>query len=423
MVVIRKIAKEVLLLTGVILFLVACENHKNYSDLLSEQNTNSNEIKKILNFYYKEKDPDKLRGIEYIMESLKTRYQLRYTITTRKGKRIVLSNPSSDLEIDSLRNIAGNSLIIDTIWLKYIIRAKPLIMHINNAYSCRGKYAWIKNINNLVYYNYILPYQVNNENFTNVQETYRTRFLPFVEDVLSEDFDSIRTLFHYISPSFDRSNYKGDAFLDFTSNCINENLLREGKTYNDLEDIAVLHINALRAIGVPCTYEFTPFLPFAKNGEITISVFNYQGAPADSSNYHNFYRFRVAKFYRNEFNQSKCVNPYRKILDLGVSSNDIPFALNLPNVIDITEKRTECGKFSIPIRGKMLSEKVLYLATGNDNYWKVVTWGKVEKTNKVVEFDKVGYGLMYRLAKFKSGKLFLLEQPFNVDKEGVIVKQ
>ncbi len=391
--------------------------HKDFSYLLAQTNNNKEEINSFLVFYSQQRDSDAMHLCEFFLKALPYQYRLKYNIVKSSGLKYSIINPITVDSMETLSHTSGQRLVIDTLFDINTIKAQFLIRHVNGLLKMRKNYAWINKVSIEDFCNYVAPYQVNNETPYGYQSFYRQRYLPFISDVLMKDLDTLSVLENYISPMFEVLDLE-HRHVDFSSSLDLRKLRHVDEGYSDLEDISMTHVHALRSIGVPSTYEFTPTLDGSSIGRTLVSTFNIATRSFKSDLYANLYKFRVCKFYRNVFDQKLAINPYKELYDYGVATRDIPFTLNLPKMVDITPERTISYDIQLVIGKKLSNSKALYLATMTDKGWKIVSWSKVNKTSLAVVFKNMGANVHYRLASYSNGSAFFQGKPFLLDEFG-----
>jgi hypothetical protein len=420
MVVASKIRWRFYALLYSMLFLAGCNryDHKDYTDVIGMSGQNQPEIKKILEFYDQQSDDEKCQMAEFIIETLPHQYTLTYTLIHPDGTTTALLNPVSVDSMEHMRHRPGYSLQIDTLHTIDFIPADFLINQINNADSLRKKYPWCKDVPMDQFCQYILPYQVGNEPLYDYKSFYARRYHPYLQDVLMAGLYPNAVLGNYLTPFFEWRNYKAADHIDFTSSLVFDALRDGSNTYTDIDDLKVLHTHALRALGVPCAYEYAPVIqPFIR-GESFVQPFDV-GVHSDFDTIaHNIYKYRVAKFYRKMFDARACKNPFRELMDLGLDVRDIPFTLNIPGFMDITHERAFVSDITLVVPDSLLSEKALYLAAGVAGQWKIVAWATPDERAHTVTFTNMGANMMYHLATYKNGNTKLISRPITTDPAG-----
>jgi len=418
MVVITNTRCRVALFLITISLLYGCKNkHKDYSHLYIYTKHNRNEVTRLLHYYEQEQDVEKMKIIEYILETLPFQYELKYTIKSSEGHSFLLNKPLSIDSIENLRQKPGYSLQIDTTHLLQTVNADYIINHISVAQLTRSKYSWIKKVHLDDFISFILPYRVNNEPVFDYQAFYGRRYLPYINDVPVKSMDPSTVLKDYLTPFFQMRNYDG-VYIDFTSSPNIQPLLDGDDNYPDLEDIAVLHVHALRSIGIPCAYEYAPTLDNYDRGIVIVSAFNGETRSFSNEISRNIYKFRVSKFYRNVFDLRGVKNPFSEINKLGIPIKDIPLALNIPKSVDITSEKTIVQDIEIKIKPKYSHSRVLYLAAGSKDNWKIVAWSEIKIPDNILLFKNMGTNVPYQLVAFKSGITRLIGSPFMIDTIG-----
>ena len=405
-----------------VMFAGCNDDSKSYRRLLSMTDSNGSQIEKILDYYSRQHDSEKIFLTAYALDLLPHQFRVRYSVIDKFGDTIRVKYPISTDSLEVLRHQPGNRLDIDT--LKFIdeFNADSIIEQIERNCELRSKFGWFKSIPITQYRDLIFPYSVNNEIFKDYKRTFQDRYLPYINDVLLPDIDSNALLGDYLTPYFDSRRKYMMYINEFTSTLDYYNEKVGIENILDSEDAEILHTYALRAIGVPCTFEYTPYLEPFNEGKSITHVFDVNGKTYFRDKNNMIYAGRVAKFYRTVFDTRGAQNPFEQIKKLGVSLQDIPLSLNLPKMIDITREKTTTQQIKARVPYEFLDNKVLYLSTGRPGNWKIVSWGRVDPGKKTVIFKNMGVNVDYLLSSYKDGIITNIDQPFSIDSSGIITK-
>ena len=404
---------------ALILLIFSCkESTSRYDFIIKLSNTNQKELTAILKYYKSIKEDEKQNMAEYLLDNLPYHTTVKYYITSNEYVT-ELKNPISSDSVDLLLSKTGYKLETDTVSIINIIKAQHFIDHINSLYDMRKKYKWVAKINLANFNKYILPIRIFNEPLINYTNFYHNRYLPYIEDVLVPNVKPETVLENYLAPFFESHNNPSNI-VSFTSPLDFDKLKDRSIEHKDLANFKILQNYALRSLGIPSSIEFAPFIDNSNQGEMILATFDSDHGTFNHHFYSEIYKFRVPKFYRNTFEIRSSKNPFFEVHKLGVEYENIPFALNIPNSIDITNERTKVKDIVIKIDGKEQTEKVLYLVAGGNDLRKVISWGQVDTIMKNVRFKNIGTQITYQLASYRKGKLNLIGQKFFLDSLGNI---
>jgi len=392
--------------------------NQKYRQLVNIPTQNALQVKKIVAYYYNQRDIDKLSLTAYVLDLLPYQFRLKYSVLSKFGDTIHLTAPISVDSLEILRHRSGYKLAIDTIHFINEFSADSIIRQIEKNCELRKRFRWFKSIPINQYCEQVFPYAVNNEAFKDYKEPFQKRYLPNINDVLLDNLDTNAVLAEYLTPYFESRNNKESYINEFTSTLGYYDQKKGVEHIKDTEDAEILHVYALRALGVPCTLEYTPYLEPFREGDSFVHIFDTKGSNYFKNKSRTIYANRVAKFYQIVSDPRKAKNPFVEIYRLGIPLQDIPLSLNIPKMIDITRERTKTFRVVVPVPENQLANKILYLATGHPGNWKIVSWSKINLLNKTATFENMGVNMSYQLTGYKNGIIDYINRPFVVEPSG-----
>lgn len=183
----------------------------------------------------------------------------------------------------------------------------------------------------------------------------------------------------------------------------------------DCHNLAAHTCNYFRACGIPVVYEFTSQWP-DKDSK------HYWCASPDSSNvlqpytppYNNLKEDwesslkYVGKVYQKTFGAMKD-SPYF----LKNNNEIVPKHFDIATIRDVSERYHVCQRLTIPMKGD-LKNNLAYLSFFNtQGSFTPVAWGKIDKSRKLVTFEKVPVNLLFFPTSISSdGKVRCFDAPF-----------
>lgn len=367
-------------------------------------------------------DSSKTKAVEFLIENVKDHYSLVFYYKDRKGKVVdkklvgYLGN-DPDLFLDSVGAILGIEKRMDSTQ----ISVEFLINDVENAYSFYENNPMGLKVEDDIFYNYVLPYRVGYEELNDWRVHFNTRYWKYIETFAVKD--NLSSLLRLIQREQNIwfHPYQRLNINDFTfSPNLTFNQMLALKYPRSCEDYSIYYLYVFRSLGIPAAYEVIPLWGKFNYGHSETSIMDKDGVfyPARLNDTAPF-KYQIAKMYRRQF--EKVENPYDQIKKTGIEEANIPDYFNQPDLIDITQERTEVSDIVLGF-SPLEEEKVGYLCIYNAGKWKEVEWAEYNDTLKGYEFKNMGRKILYHLSTYKNGKQVLLNEPFILDTVGMVKK-
>ena len=396
--------------------------------VLNKAGQNQAELLKVIRYFGKEKDTEKLKAAYFLIGSMNYLYHTEgkgwyeYQKNFYKMDSLIRSgNGIFNHSWDSLQKIfpeqnITNQHILDAKSLK----AELLIDHINSAFKARN-YTWAKSLSFSDFCEYVLPYKLLNEKPEAWMSTVQRKYAPFVKQwnktsdpliICKQINKDLKQLF-YINARFACSVDLGYTDLIKT---------RTGRCAHATQ----LTAYTMRALGLPVVMDFTPHWGnknFSHQWNALLingKTYHFVGSESDPGNDKIMFtrsywiKRRRAKVFRYTFSVQK------NSLALQVENPDsIPKEFRNPYMKDVTEDYVPVKDIRLKLNNKIKKAEFAYICVFSDQKWQPVHWGKINWFN-LVTFSKMERGVVYMPAYYSRGELvpagpaFLLETSGNI---------
>ncbi|MCD7973708.1 MAG: transglutaminase-like domain-containing protein [Candidatus Azobacteroides sp.] len=296
------------------------------------------------------------------------------------------------------------------------IQADFLISHIDQAFEMQ-KYPWIQELSFEDFCEYVLPYRISKEPLTN--------WISFYQNALRTEIDSLVAIqatdsmvcealrLHLVNP-VDWYHYSFQLEFPATS------LLNKGA--GRCNDISMMAIFALRSLGIPVAYDFTPQWANRSMGHSWTLVQAQSG---------NFLPFQLGDEARvGDHLKNKTIEKLPKVFRHTASLQEehlklqyarepvYPFFTD-PYLKDVSSLYFEgvdiAADLTLPPPAK---KEYAYIAVFDNKDWIPVHYAKIER-NKAL-FTGMGKGCVYLVMYYHEDKLFPAGNPFIVEETGEI---
>lgn len=312
------------------------------------------------------------------------------------------------------------------LWDQKTIKANDLIMQIDRAFSM-WQQPWNKDVSFYMFCNYVLPYRITTEPFSDWRKKYfdtyfdRFKYLLHSQSNYTTKFGLYKELNKWFYGAlYYPSTYLPEMPLDLLIKMRIGNCESNGKR----------NIAQLRAVGIPATMDYVPmwgnrsmnhswcvifvddekFIPFGLNEELGIHFFF---RPND----------KLPKVYRYTFDKQ----PEQIEYSADSSLTTIPELRN-PCIKDVTDKYTETSDIVVKLNNNRRGYKSpwIHLCVFSDNDWFPICYAKRE--DSIATFHKMGRGIVYLATSYnKIGEMIPEGNPFilypNGSKKEIIVNE
>ncbi|MDP3444353.1 MAG: hypothetical protein Q8T08_15960, partial [Ignavibacteria bacterium] len=337
---------------------------------------------------------------------------------------IVSQLPSDPVEKDrlmrSLRSRfrdVGDSLAPDV----FQFDGKQLINHVDEVVDLSRKTSWHKKIPFDVFYEYLLPYNINKEQVSPWGQYFRNEYFSKNDSsVLYKNLgDAVAIIHQWIfEQTLEYSLKWGTSDLNIPNvSPINIDKLMMGSCLQLAERSTAM----MRTMGIPATIDFIPsYLDYGVGHSWCAAIIDSSHfIPFEATTQElNVYRnndYKISKVYRHTFSIQK--NSH--LIRTGTKYSFLPELFNDPFNKDVTELYTETLNLRIPVqKGTSEKQDKAYLAVFAEKDWLPVDWGQIEKDT--VHFNKVGRGGVYLPMNISETGKIPLSYPFLLNESGNI---
>jgi hypothetical protein len=427
--------KVVSILIFILFILVNC---KNNTLNLNYKGKNISELEKVIIYFEKEGNEEKLNAAIYLIENLeenlspsKKNYELyeplfdlfdslnKHNINNRK----INSNNPIDLIQDKWDSIQKTRFPINEEYTKDIdvITSKYIIDNVNMSYKVWKENTWCKHVKFSDFCEYILPYKVFDEPFEQWREYFIKRY-SWLQDSLRNKCDPVEAC-KLINEDVSRWFKFNSLFYEFPYS-LGFSLLIKGKV-GVCPQMVVITAYAARAVGIPVAIDYIPNYGNRRSKHMWLAVldtnnnfvpFNAAEAewlPFGAINCNNTWRNKFTKIFRKTYSIQK------SSLEVISKNEEIPSLFKDNKFIDVTAEYMPVKDITVNFekqQGEYL--QFAYLCIFNNKEWIPIHWGKIIN-NKVI-FTNMGKDVVYLPTYFIAGQLIPANKPFVVNIDGSI---
>lgn len=250
-----------------------------YGDALEASGTNRAELERVLSYYSKEGDKQKVEAARFLIENMQGLETQSFDLFTREGG-------SSDYPLYTHPGLTGKNYmqVLDSLRLDIkprteadleTVAADYLIRNIDLAFQAWRGNSWSKNYTEELFREYILPHRVDTEDLSDWRSFFIERYTPMI-DTMSYP-KTVRNVAALITRDlrgwFD---FSYDALLLKPALTPQEAMAHHLGECNNISDMFVL---ALRAMGIAAAKDVIPVWGNSYGGHVEAMYFDEQGNP------------------------------------------------------------------------------------------------------------------------------------------------
>jgi len=386
--------------------------------------THQKEVAKILNHYKKDANPKKWKAAKFLLDHIQIHKSKVCQWIDKEGTR----HDVNELKLESfeaytakIKNFRKNGIQpkVTSLWDVQYLKADFLIENIDTAFATWENSPWHGQYSFQTFCEYVLPYRSTIEPIQKGWRTDSQIIHKAAQYNASDPNDPIAICTEVVQQM---------STLKFVYNSADpQPLLRLDQLYfrgqgscPDLANAAVLHC---RALGLPTTFDFTPYHAASSNAHYWNTIINTSGrhipfnGSQDAPYVYDATPKRLGKALRNTFSNQK------KALPNIVPFEQIPdHKLQLYNVIDVTHEYTKT--INIPyVFENFKGNKVAYISVYNKGKWRPLWWGEIESNGNKVVYENMGTGIVYMPGQYllDAQQLQLEKYPLLISEQGEIV--
>jgi hypothetical protein len=182
--------------------------------------------------------------------------------------------------------------------------------------------------------------------------------------------------------------------------------------------MAILAVFAMRGLGIPVTYEFTPLWDQFSWGHGWNSVrdnnggyISFMGCETNPGVSHIGTTLPKSKVYRHVYAYQQNIASDK--------ANIPPLLQNVNNIIDVTSKYGFCSDIWFPLKTTHLSKTgYVFLSVLQDMKWYPVAWSTVDAEASCIQFQSVSKGCLYLPVYYHNGVQTPASYPFELTYNG-----
>ena len=377
-------------------------------EVIRQAGKNRKELEKVLKHYGRvPADSLKLRAAEFLIVNMPEKYSIYYDA------------PWNDVSTVSLRwtSSSNKQMVLNTYQLGDQVRkddvnyitADYLINNIDMAFKAWQDAPWGHTIPFDVFCEEILPYRVGTEPLENWRKKALASFADPYRYILEDSTTNAVTACTKINSVLPR--FRSDP--DFPE--MNYSQLMS-TTRGTCDDMAALAIFAMRSLGIPVTFDFTPKWPNMRVGHSWCSVTDSSGVRI------SFMPTEVNPGHPHMGNTNIKNKTYRhtfaKQTNIHADDTDIPPALRNRYIKDVSSEDPECIDIEIPVVFQPFKKTgYAYLAVLYEGLYENVAWGIEE--DSIIKYSAVGKNILYFPTFYQNNKQSYANFPFWLDEDGV----
>lgn len=433
----------VFLLLTFIISIIGCNTTYNdeIKTALKQAGSNKKELKKVLSYYNNDpSDSLKYKAACFLIENMRWHYGNQIEPSKNFWNLFVMEDSlikSYLQDPDYYKNEHGlkgykygvkkflvhDAIANSTISQNFVsdlqkLNAEEIIENIDNAFIVKDN--WKKNVPQNNFYEYILPYRVNNEPVYPMRQKLRNHF-SVLNEVDSLKGNMIKTISYL-------NEYMRLFFWDYAEEHIKMPDLGfynifywHNKSLTCSHQVAVLS-KILRSIGIPVTEVFTPTwrstnlghswcgLPI-KEDSLVLFTPVYQN-PGEVYLPHS--PSRASKIYMKTFGAQE-KSPYY----LKSTNEELPTSFRNPCIKDITHKFVDTRNVEVKLNQPVANNNLCWFSIFIQGRWKPVGWGTINKEKGTVNFENIPSGLTGIACVIQNGEIIPCSPLFMVKEKNI----
>lgn len=383
---------------------------------------NSSEFKKVLTHYSKKDiDEDKFKAAQYLIANSHIHSSQR-TIVKNSSNEIVVFNPMAYSTVRDTRDakdslFSASQVIQQKLFDTQSLTSEYLINHIDVIIDIWRKSPWKESVDFNRFCKYILPYRVVDEPLTQWAEILNKKYAHII-DTLSDKsiLNACKAVNFQLSKDilFDDRWYLGTL----GTQTILE-LLKSGS--GNCDDLTVYGACVMRSLGIPVAIDFDMHgrynfghswcVVFDENGKSWSFGPGEQQPGEHHSTFKNMRWRRLTRVFRRNFEISEN-KLHPEIKDLST----VPPFFHTNNVEDVSDEYIKTFDIEYNIKELPIIKDFLYLCVFNNQIWRPIQWGSIEK-DKVI-FENMGADIMYLVGSYHNNRIHPISEPFILMKDG-----
>lgn len=354
---------------------------------------NRTEIQKVLDRC--SSDPRRLEAARFLISNMIGKAYKVVTFADRTGRDSgfnALDHPNLEAAQRALEDLEKrlgplSDRVVATEDLR-TLNADFLLDHIDRAFEAWQTLPWSKPVDWPTFRDYVLPYRGGKE----PAEAWRGELMARYRDLPKQmrDPSDLQEAARLINQDLNEWVGFWDLYyLPPTEQGFSEMKASRKGRCGDLSNFATF---ALRANGIPCAIDYTPYWADTGNNHAWPVVLSAEGKASDAS------VLKAAKIYRKTF-----ANQPGNLLYDAAKGETLPPWLNRPDYIDVTSQYLPTSDVTVVLDKRSLGARHAYLCVFNDGEWRPIQWGRASDGSVV----------------FRGMGLDILDLPATFGKKGV----
>lgn len=438
----RKFKNIVIFLLWYLLFTISCtnKNESNLQNALKLAGPNKKELKKALDHYKKDPaDSLKYKAACFMVENMQWHFGKKVEPDRRLWDLFVLEdslvvsymrNPDFYKNKDAFygykyrlkkmfvkeaisKSVIGNDFVTDL----QTFDAAAIIENIDLAFKVRDN--WLKEIPDSIFFEYILPYRVNQEPVYPVREKLHNHFsaMAEIQPCDTNMTDVISLLNRYVS----LFNWDWDEENIPVPDLGFYNLFYWNNKSLGCEHHVAVFSQILRSVGIPVAEVFTPkwrdnnlghnwcAVPYP-NHHLSLFSAVYQN-PGDVYLPHS--PAAASKLYLKTFSAQPETPWFLK-----APNEELPPGFETPCIKDVTGEFVPVTDIDLKLNSEISDQNLRWFSLFIQGKWAPIGWGVVNKTTNTVTFRDIPVGLTGLACIYKNGEAVPVSELITINAAG-----
>ncbi|MDR2038949.1 MAG: discoidin domain-containing protein [Bacteroidales bacterium] len=378
------------------------------TEILKLAGSNRSELEKVLKHYDQNPaDSLKLRAAEFLIINMPGKYSEYYDAPWNDVATVHLrwtSSSDKQLVLDTYR--IGKPVRQDDVTH---ITAEYLINNIELAFKVWQEQSWGKNVPFNVFCEEILPYRVSTEPIENWREKVLASFADLYKSLIKDTTVTAVEACSRLNDLLPR--FRLDK--DFPPMSYSQLM---ASTRGSCDRSSVLAVFAMRGLGIPVIWDFTPRWPSKATGHSWNGVRNscgvhisFMGTESNPGKEHQGAYILKSKVYRYVYTRQQHI--------MADEINIPPLLRDINSLVDVTAEYEPCADIRVPVQDNQISKtRYAFLAIPFEMGWDPVAWGNVDTSH--IQFLSVGKNSFYLPVYYHNGSQTPASYPFRINEAG-----
>jgi hypothetical protein len=398
-----------------VIVLTYCSPVGKYDLFLLQAGDNRDQIEKAINYFENNNDPSKLRALLILLEYA-SETEVETPLFLKSGVEHSDSVPWNSLPKDKHALLAWLQdqharIILEKKIAIQSVSADYLIQNIESAFQDFGRYSWNKDVPFDVFLDYLLPYNVYQNNPDDWRALLLKKYAYIRDSMAAAAVEDGRFIYkQVVEKELAKEVAYTTDFLSLSNYASYKEIMYSGK--GECNRLAYVNTLALRAMGIPATIDIVPFWGTENGGHADVAFWQHDKLFLD-----DYSRFsHAAKVFRYTIRRHKKrsdllhLYPKYKPFISDFMSNEY-----LTDVTSIYKKTIDLT-YKLP---DSISCPLVFICVRSFGKWCPLEVSEVKKRS--IRFNKMGCNVLYQISTLNEQlEMETIGAPFIVDSSGHI---